>query len=56
LNGYTLDHDVSAAGLVLDGFGEPGRPARVIADPAQTGCAGVLDVATIARLVGAHQG
>ena len=31
-NGYTADHDLAAADLVLDGFGEPGRPARVTAD------------------------
>jgi len=51
LNGYTLDHDVSAAGVVLDGFGEPDRPARVLSDRAATGCRGVLDAATIDRLV-----
>ena len=51
LNGYTLDHDVSAAGVVLDGFGDPGQPAQVLADPAGTGCNGVLDAATLARLL-----
>ena len=56
LNGYTLDHDVSAAGVVLDGFGEPGQPAVVLADRAGTGCQGVLDAGTIARLVTAHGG
>ena len=49
-NGYTADHDLSAADLVLDGFGEPGRPARVVADPHRTGCAGVLDLDVLARL------
>lgn len=51
VNGYTAGHDLSGADLVLDGFGEPGAPARVLADPADTGCAGVLDAATLARLV-----
>jgi HAD superfamily hydrolase (TIGR01509 family) len=50
-NGYTADHDLSTADLVLDGFGEPSRPARVTADPHRTGCAGVLDVGTLRRLV-----
>ncbi|MGH9279187.1 MAG: HAD family hydrolase, partial [Acidimicrobiales bacterium] len=50
VNGYTRDHDLAAARLVLDGFGEPGAPAEVIADPAGTGNQGVLDVATLARL------
>lgn len=51
VNGYTEDHDLSGADLVLDGFGEPGSPARVIADRRDTGCAGVLDLATLTRLV-----
>lgn len=46
-NGYTLDHDFAAAGLVLDGFGEPDQPARVLADRVDSGCRGVLDVATL---------
>ncbi|HEX7277144.1 MAG TPA: HAD-IA family hydrolase, partial [Acidimicrobiales bacterium] len=52
-NGYTADHDLAAADLILDGFGEPGRPARVTADPRHTGCDGVLDVDTLARLLSA---
>lgn len=51
VNGYTEDHDMGAADLVLDGFGEPGHPARVLADPRGTGCSGVLDAATLARLL-----
>lgn len=51
VNGYTAGHDLSAAGLVLDGFGETDRPARVVADPRATGCAGVLDLATLSRLL-----
>ena len=30
-NGYTEDHDFSGATLVLDQFGEPGHPCRVVA-------------------------
>jgi len=53
VNGYTADHDLSDADLVLDGFGEAGAPARVLADRRDTGCTGVLDAATLARLCGA---
>ena len=51
VNGYTADHDVSAAALVLDDFGEQDQPARVLADPYDTGCSGLLDVATLRCLV-----
>jgi len=51
VNGYTTDHDMGAAALVLDGFGEAGRPAQVLADPAGTGCDGVLDAAVLERVV-----
>lgn len=51
VNGYTEDHDLTGADLVLDGFGQSGDPARVLADPRQTGCAGILDVVTLARLL-----
>ena len=51
VNGYTAGQDLSGADLVLDGFGEPGSPARVIADRAQTGCQGVLDLPTLERLL-----
>ncbi|MFP5319736.1 MAG: HAD-IA family hydrolase [Acidimicrobiia bacterium] len=56
VNGYTRDHDLERAGLVLDGFGQPDDPAQVIADRAGTGCRGVLDVATLARLMDASAG
>ena len=49
-NGYTADHDLSAADLVLDGFGEPGHPARVTVDRRATGCQGILDVETLRHL------
>lgn len=46
-NGYTADHDLAAAELVLDGFGEPGRPAKVLADRSGSGCTGILDLAVL---------
>ena len=49
-NGYTVDHDLDGADLVLDGFGEPGAPAAVLADPHATGCAGILDVPLLRKL------
>lgn len=49
-NGYTLDHDLEAADLVLDGFGEPSQPAEVLADRAGTGCTGILDIATLTKV------
>ena len=52
VNGYTVDHDLDEAELVLDGFGEESRPARVLADRCDTGCQGVLDAATLERLAG----
>lgn len=51
VNGYTEGHDLSGADLVLDGFGLPEHPARVLADPRETGCLGILDPATLARLL-----
>lgn len=51
LNGYTAGDDVAGADLVLDGFGDPGQPASVLADPHRTGCTGVLDLATLRKLV-----
>ena len=51
VNGYTENHDLAGADLVLDGFGQPAQPARVLADPRSTGCTGVLDAATLGRLL-----
>jgi HAD superfamily hydrolase (TIGR01509 family) len=42
VNGYTADHDLAGADLILDGFGEPGAPAMVLADPHGTGAGGIL--------------
>lgn len=50
VNGYTADHDLDAADLVLDGFGEPDAPAEVLADPAGTGCTGVLDLGALRQV------
>jgi len=51
VNGYTVDHDLAGADLVLDGFGDPGSPATVLADPHLTGCAGILDAAALRMLM-----
>jgi beta-phosphoglucomutase-like phosphatase (HAD superfamily) len=53
VNGYTADHDLAAADLVTDGFGEPGARARVLADRAATGCDGIVDGAVLRTLAGA---
>ena len=50
-NGYTVDHDLGAADLVLDGFGRPDSPAAVTADPLGVECAGVLDVEALERML-----
>jgi HAD superfamily hydrolase (TIGR01509 family) len=42
VNGYTAEHDLAGADLLLDGFGDPGSPAAVLADPHGTGCDGIL--------------
>jgi HAD superfamily hydrolase (TIGR01509 family) len=47
VNGYTADHDLAGADLVVDGFGEPGAPAAVLADPHDTGCDGILTPALL---------
>jgi HAD superfamily hydrolase (TIGR01509 family) len=50
VNGYTQDHDLSVAPLVLDGFGEPEAPAQVLADRPGINCRGILDLRTLDRL------
>ena len=56
VNGYTEDHDLDAAELVLDGFGEPEAPAGVVADRVDSGCDGVLDLDVLARVLAAGRG
>jgi HAD superfamily hydrolase (TIGR01509 family) len=51
VNGYTADHDLAGADLVLDGFGEPGAPAAVLADPRGTGCDGILTAGLLRTLL-----
>ena len=51
VNGYTADHDLTGADLVLDGFGEPGAPAAVLADPHGTGCDGILSADLVRTLL-----
>lgn len=50
VNGYTADHDLAEADVVLDGFGEPDAPANVLADRAGTGCEGVLTLEVLRRV------
>ena len=47
VNGYTAGHDLAGADLILDGFGGPGTPARVLADPHGIGCDGILTPAVL---------
>lgn len=50
-NDYTAGQRFSEAALVLDGFGEPGAPAQVQADPHGTGCRGLLDLTALRGLI-----
>jgi HAD superfamily hydrolase (TIGR01509 family) len=52
VNGYTAEHDLAEADLVLDGFGEPGSPATVLADPHGVEPEGILDPAVLRTLLG----
>jgi len=51
VNGYTATHDLTSADLVVDGFGEPGTPAGVVADPHATGCDGILTAGLLRTLL-----
>lgn len=53
VNDYTADHDLTGAGLVLDAYGRPDRPATVLADPHGVAPDGVLSVDTLRRLLAA---
>jgi HAD superfamily hydrolase (TIGR01509 family) len=50
-NGYTADHDLGTADLVLDGFGDPGSPAEVTADPLGVANTGVVDADLLERVL-----
>lgn len=51
VNGYTANHDLEGADLVLDGFGQPGAPATVLADPHATGSDGILSAPLLRTLL-----
>ena len=51
VNGYTSDHDLAGADLVLDGFGESGAPAAVLDDPHDLKVDGILDTAVLRKLL-----
>ncbi len=51
VNGYTLDHDLAGADLVVDGFGDQRTPAVVLADPHATGCDGILTLRLLRTLL-----
>jgi beta-phosphoglucomutase-like phosphatase (HAD superfamily) len=50
VNDYTRDHDFTGAALVLDHFGEPDRPSRVLASTLALDDTVVLDLALLQRL------
>jgi HAD superfamily hydrolase (TIGR01509 family) len=52
VNDYTREQDFSEADLILDGFGDPDAPARVLSDPLGLNPPGHLDVETLRRLAG----
>ncbi|HWR87372.1 MAG TPA: hypothetical protein VN277_03015 [Acidiferrobacterales bacterium] len=45
MNDYTRDQDFTGAALVLDQFGEPQRPSRVLASGTQLNGAHCFDLA-----------
>ena len=51
VNGYTCEHDLAGADLVLDGFGEPGAPAAVLDDPNDLHVDGILSAAVLRNLL-----
>jgi HAD superfamily hydrolase (TIGR01509 family) len=56
VNDYTREQDFEAADLVLDGFGVPDAPARVLRDPHALDPPGRLDVETLRRLAARGSG
>ena len=55
VNSYTNEHDLSAADLILDRFGDAGEPAQVVADPHDIRPSGVLASADLRRLAAAER-
>ncbi len=51
VNGYTAGHDLAGADLIVTGFGGPGAPAGVIADPHLAGFDGILTAGLLRTLV-----
>ncbi|MGH9265525.1 MAG: HAD-IA family hydrolase [Acidimicrobiales bacterium] len=51
VNGYTADHDLAGADLVVDGFGRPGSGAEVLADPHGVAEGGILDATVLRTLL-----
>ncbi len=51
VNGYTADHDLAGADLVMDGFGQVDAPAKVLSDPHGLGAEGILDAALLRKLL-----
>jgi HAD superfamily hydrolase (TIGR01509 family) len=54
VNDYSRDQDLSDADLVLDGFGLPGAPAGILADPYRLNPPQQLDVETLGRVCAAR--
>ncbi len=50
VNDYTADHDLDGAELVVDGFGEPDAPARVVFDRVACRWDGLLDASVVSRV------
>ncbi|MFN2592580.1 MAG: HAD-IA family hydrolase [Candidatus Dormibacteria bacterium] len=50
VNNYTHNQQLDSAAVVLDGFGEPAEPAKVLADPHRLRPEGMLDVALLRRI------
>lgn len=51
VSAYTADDDFSRAALVVDSLGDPGEPARVIADPYGVDPGGTIDLDVLERVL-----
>jgi HAD superfamily hydrolase (TIGR01509 family) len=56
VNDYTADQDLSAADLVVDSFGAPGRPAQVLSNPHGVRLEDSLDVPALDAVVAVASG